>query len=325
MSRTDADRRHGRGTGARRIRSIKPEIAESETLGRVSRDARWLFVLLWTRADDAGRLAGDPKLLARTLFPFDDDALALIDGWLAELMREGHVTGYDADGRRYLAIPKWLEHQKIDRPSPSRLPAPPDDGRESSRGLANPREGSREVATDRESSRTLAPDPYRDQDQDPDRDQERDQDGARANPREASRILASDREDAAAVAPMVSRRALVSSGLPWARQHSEHEAGFCGWVCLPSDLVSQFAARLAAARSGCDIPTPVDVEAARLDVLTWAGAVREKFTAAGRVPTGRMYDFWNARWSEEFGAETSTGRPDALAGVRAALAAGGRS
>ena len=39
-----------------RIRTIKPEFPQSESMGRVSRDARLTFILLWTMADDAGRL-----------------------------------------------------------------------------------------------------------------------------------------------------------------------------------------------------------------------------------------------------------------------------
>lgn len=34
-----------------RIRTIKPEFPQSETMGRVSRDARLLFIQLWTVAE----------------------------------------------------------------------------------------------------------------------------------------------------------------------------------------------------------------------------------------------------------------------------------
>jgi hypothetical protein len=47
-----------------RIRTIKPEFPQSESMDRVSREARLLFVLLWTVADDAGRLRTAPRLLA---------------------------------------------------------------------------------------------------------------------------------------------------------------------------------------------------------------------------------------------------------------------
>ena len=76
-------------------------------------------------------------MLASLLFPYDNDAPSLIDGWLAELEREGCVNRYLVDGSTYLEIAKWLSHQKIDKPSPSKIP--PFD--ESSRILANVRGG----------------------------------------------------------------------------------------------------------------------------------------------------------------------------------------
>lgn len=121
-----------------RIRSIKPEFPQSESMGRVSRDARLLFVQLWTLCDDSGRTRAVSRMLASLLFPYDDDAPNLIDGWLEELEREGCIVRYLVDGSAYLEIPKWLEHQRIDRPTPSKIPA----FDEASRILANPREPS---------------------------------------------------------------------------------------------------------------------------------------------------------------------------------------
>jgi len=121
-----------------RIRTIKPEFPQSESMGRVSRDARLCFVMLWTIADDSGRLRGNSRMLASLLFPYDDDAPGLVDGWLAELEAEGCVVRYLVDGTSYLEISKWLSHQKIDKPTPSKIPAPS----EGSRILANPRESS---------------------------------------------------------------------------------------------------------------------------------------------------------------------------------------
>jgi hypothetical protein len=121
-----------------RIRTIKPEFPQSESLGGVSRDARLLFILLWTQADDAGRLRGAPRMLASILFPYDDDAKEQIERWLGELAHAKCIRRYEVDGTQYIDIPKWLQHQKIDKPSPSKFP-PFEEG---SRGFANVREGS---------------------------------------------------------------------------------------------------------------------------------------------------------------------------------------
>lgn len=121
-----------------RIRSVKPEFWTSESNGRLSRDARLLFLALLSAADDEGRFGASSRGLASALFPFDEDAPRLLDGWWAELEREGKVRRWVSDGNTYGEILNWSKHQKIDRPSRSRLPR----FDESSRVLANPREPS---------------------------------------------------------------------------------------------------------------------------------------------------------------------------------------
>lgn len=121
-----------------RIRTIKPETPQSESLGRVSREARLCFILLFTQADDAGRLRGNSRMLASLLFPYDDDAKDLIDGWLNELQQARCIRRYEVGGDHFIDIPKWLEHQKIDHPSTSKIP----EFAVSSRTISKPRETS---------------------------------------------------------------------------------------------------------------------------------------------------------------------------------------
>jgi len=61
-------------------------------------------------------------MLASLLFPYDDDAPGLIDGWLCELEREECINRYQVDNQHYIEICKWLSHQKIDKPSESKIP-----------------------------------------------------------------------------------------------------------------------------------------------------------------------------------------------------------
>jgi len=121
-----------------RIRTIKPEFPQSESMGRVSRESRLCFILLWTIADDAGRLRGNSRMLASLLYPYDDDAKSKIDTWLTQLCGEGCIARYEVDGTSYIQIMKWSDHQKIDKPSASRLPSFDED----SRVVANVREAS---------------------------------------------------------------------------------------------------------------------------------------------------------------------------------------
>ncbi|WP_374257650.1 hypothetical protein [Aquabacterium sp.] len=106
-----------------RIRTIKPEFPQSESMGHVSREARLCFIMLWTVADDEGRLRGNSRMLASILFPYDDDAKDHIDGWLAQLSGQGCIAQYEVGGASYIQIEKWGDHQKIDKPSASKHPA----------------------------------------------------------------------------------------------------------------------------------------------------------------------------------------------------------
>lgn len=119
-----------------RIRTIKPEFTESESIGKLSREARLLFILLWTIVDDDGRARASSRFLASRLYPYDDDAAKKICGWLDELNAGEHIRLYEVDGNSYLDIPKWREHQKIDHPAKSRLPEFREDFAKSSDVLA---------------------------------------------------------------------------------------------------------------------------------------------------------------------------------------------
>lgn len=123
-----------------RIRTIKPEFPHSESMGAVSREARLCFIMLWTLADDSGRLRGNSRMLASLLYPYDDDAPEMIEAWLSELECQNCIVRYEVNGSKYLEVCNWLTHQKIDKPSRSKLPGI-DEG---SRILANPRECSSE-------------------------------------------------------------------------------------------------------------------------------------------------------------------------------------
>jgi len=129
-----------------RIRTIKPEFPQSESMGRVSREARLCFILVWTICDDSGRARASSRMLASLLYPYDEDAGKRIDGWLAELERENCIVRYEAEGNTYLEVRNWLNHQRIDKPSASKIPP----FEEASRILANPREASCEEGKGRE-------------------------------------------------------------------------------------------------------------------------------------------------------------------------------
>lgn len=111
-----------------RIRSVKPEICESETIARLSAEVERTFVRLWTHLDDHGRAKDNPHLIVAALFPLLAEVTAeVVDQHLDVLAGEGLIVRYVVGGTRYLACPSWAEHQHPQKPRPSKIP-PPSDG-----------------------------------------------------------------------------------------------------------------------------------------------------------------------------------------------------
>jgi hypothetical protein len=121
-----------------RIRTVKPEFWSDERMSSVSLEARLLFLGLLNLADDEGRLRGHPSLIRGALFPYDDIKATQVAGWLAQLERAGRVQPYQVDGESYLWVRNFAKHQRIDRPTPSKLPAPPEKSESTRRVLDEP-------------------------------------------------------------------------------------------------------------------------------------------------------------------------------------------
>ena len=116
-----------------RIRSIKPEVRKSRTVAEWPREVRLAWVYLWGYLDDKGRGLDDARLVVAECFPLDRDVTdRKMNGWL-ELMATTKVgeddipplCRYEVGGRRYLHATKWKNHQRINKPQPSHLPACP--------------------------------------------------------------------------------------------------------------------------------------------------------------------------------------------------------
>lgn len=107
-----------------RIRSVKPSLFTSLTVTRASIPARYTFVGLFTHVDDEGRCVYDPRLIKAALWPLDDAITAdVVDAHIRELESIGSVVVYSLDDRWYLEIPAWKDHQRINRPTASKLPS----------------------------------------------------------------------------------------------------------------------------------------------------------------------------------------------------------
>lgn len=109
-----------------RIRTIKPEFFTSLTVADLPLTARLTFIGLWTHVDDAGRCVDDPRLIKAAVWPLDDCTASDVESDLKALTESSLITRYTLKRKRYIAVTGWTEHQRINRPTDSKLPAPED-------------------------------------------------------------------------------------------------------------------------------------------------------------------------------------------------------
>lgn len=129
-----------------RIRTLKPEFWTDGKVVQLSYAARLLFVGSWNFARcDEGHLDDDAIALKLKVLPADDvDA----DNLLAELIEAGLIVRYESeDGRSYLHIRRFAEHQRVDSRWNTRCPYCP--LRDSSK-LAETHRASRELGLGKE-------------------------------------------------------------------------------------------------------------------------------------------------------------------------------
>lgn len=107
-----------------RIRTIKPEMWESRTFGRMSAEARLLFLACISAADDEGLVPWDAHFAKAKAFPYQDVTTEQVTGWMNELATTDLVYVYEDRGDAYAMLTKFRKHQRIDRPSPSKRPLP---------------------------------------------------------------------------------------------------------------------------------------------------------------------------------------------------------
>jgi hypothetical protein len=107
-----------------RIRTIKPEFFTSLTIESLTLEQRLTFIGLWTYADDDGRCRYDPRLIRAAIWPLSDRTPADIDADVRGLSEASLITHYVVSERSFLAVNGWSEHQRINRKTPSKLPAP---------------------------------------------------------------------------------------------------------------------------------------------------------------------------------------------------------
>ena len=100
-----------------RIRTIKPKFFDDVKIGRLSRDARYLYIALWVFADDLGVANGDTIWLKSKIFPYDQIQVQQFEKWMNELVTNGFICLLSYNGERFIYLPNFTRHQVVNRPN----------------------------------------------------------------------------------------------------------------------------------------------------------------------------------------------------------------
>jgi len=99
-----------------RIRTIKPEFWQNETIALLPEFTRLLAIALLNYADDYGYFMANHKLIHGNLFPFEDDS-EKIPRSIQDLSRVGYLElGIDSKGRSVARVVNFDKHQRVDKP-----------------------------------------------------------------------------------------------------------------------------------------------------------------------------------------------------------------
>jgi hypothetical protein len=101
-----------------RIRTIKPEYWVDQKIGKLSRDARLLFIALLSHSDDYGTVRSSPALIRANAFPYDEKlTVEEVKQWLQEVLDQGLLVPFEYSGESFYHIKNFGKHQKVDHPS----------------------------------------------------------------------------------------------------------------------------------------------------------------------------------------------------------------
>jgi hypothetical protein len=106
-----------------RIRTIKPEFWKHEDLSELPEFTHMLAAALLNHADDEGYFNANPALVKSECLPLRESSVSVRDS-LQQLAGIGYILlGKGEDGKRYGRIVKFDDHQRVNRPTPSKIKA----------------------------------------------------------------------------------------------------------------------------------------------------------------------------------------------------------
>ena len=125
---------------------ISRSISTSVKLSKVSDFAALLFTWIIPHTDDFGRMDGDSATVKGIVVPMRDKTTDEIEEALIELDKSKLIERYEVDGRKFLYVAKFEQHQtfKVDRPRQAQFPV--------KRGLVSKRKETNQYTDDFENA-----------------------------------------------------------------------------------------------------------------------------------------------------------------------------
>lgn len=100
-----------------RMRMIKPKFWEDTKIGKLSRDARLLYIALWNFSDDLGVVIGNSVWLKTRIFPYDQMQIQQFEKLITDLAINGFIYLFSYQGEEFIYLPNFARHQTINRPN----------------------------------------------------------------------------------------------------------------------------------------------------------------------------------------------------------------
>ena len=96
-------------------RILSDSILTSETLNELCPEQECLWFRILVSADDYGCMDARPIVVLARCYPLrvTDLTPEQVDAWLHDLAKVGLITMYEVDGKAYLQVGKWEQHQRI--------------------------------------------------------------------------------------------------------------------------------------------------------------------------------------------------------------------
>jgi hypothetical protein len=106
-----------------RIRTVKPEFWKNEALSALPEATHLLAAALLNYADDEGYFNANPALVKAECSPLREPSVSIHEA-LTQLSNVGYIEiGASPDGRKYGRVVKFAEHQRVNRPTASKIKA----------------------------------------------------------------------------------------------------------------------------------------------------------------------------------------------------------